>query len=81
MQEEFRKVRFNLNELDLNLGDLDYKDSNGITEERLGFFHRWGDVVFYDPQTESNFQKTIAIVEEFGTGKVFEIAPHCITFL
>ena len=81
MQEELRKVRFNLNEHDLNLGDLDYKDPNGIMAERYGFFHRWGDIVCYDSQTERKFQKTIAIVEEIGMGKIFEIVPHCITFL
>lgn len=81
MQEKLREVRFNLNEQNLNLGDLDYKDPDGITAERHGFFHRWGDVIYYDPQTESNIQKTIAIVEEIDTGKVLEIAPHCITFL
>ena len=80
MKEELRKVRFNLNEQDLTLGDFGYEDSNGIMEERHGFFHRFGDVICYDPQQEKNIHKTVAIVEEIITGKVYEVAPHCIIF-
>ena len=81
MEKELRKVRFNLNEQNLSLDELDYEDSNGIMDEHHGVFHRWGDVFCYDPRTESNIQKVVAIVEEEGTGKIYEIAPHCITFL
>lgn len=81
MQEELRKVRFNLNEQNLSLGDLGYEDPNGITTERHRFYHRWDNVINYDPQTESDIQKIVAIVEEMSTGKVSEIAPQCITFL
>ena len=78
--ENLRKVLFNLNEQGLSLGDLDFNDSNGITEERRGYFHRWGDVVQYDSQSEKSFSKTVAIVEEDTSGKIFEVAPHCIKF-
>ena len=80
MKEELRKVLFNLNELNLSLGDLNYEDSDGIMKERHGLFHCFGDTLIYDSQQEMNLTKKVAIVEEIGTGKVFEVAPHCIKF-
>lgn len=80
MREKLRKVLFNLNEQNLNLGDLDFEDPGGIMEERHGLFHCFGDVIIYDPQQERNFTKKVAIIEEICTGKVFEVAPHCIKF-
>ena len=77
---ELRKVKFNLNEQNLNLGDVDYEDKDGFLEERSGYFHRWGDVIKYDPTLTHNIQKTVAIVEEKATGKVYEVAPHCVKF-
>lgn len=80
MDNELRKVIFNLNSQNLSLGDLNFNDSKGITKERRGYFHRWGDVVQYDSQSEKSFSKTVAIIEEDATGKIFEVAPHCIKF-
>lgn len=80
MKEELRKVIFNLNEQNLSIGDLESEDSNDIMEERQGFFHCFGNVIFYDSQQERNLTKKVAIIEEISTGKVFEIAPHCIRF-
>lgn len=79
-QIKLRKVRFNLNEQNLSLGDIDYEDSDSIMMMRNGYFHRFGDVICYDPKQGKNYQKTIAIVEEMETGDVFEVAPHCISF-
>lgn len=77
---ELRKVVFNLNEQNLSLGDLDYNDSEGLLDERRGYFHRFGDTIIYDPQQERNFPKTFAIIEEAKTGKIFEVAPRCFKF-
>ena len=80
MKEEFRKVRFNLNEQNLTIGDLGYEDTEGISDERSGYFHCWGNVEFYDSEEERFKLKKTAIIEESGTGKVFEIAPKCVVF-
>ena len=80
MKEELRKVVFNLNELNLTIGDLGYKDPEGILVERHGYFHRLGDIIVYDPELGKNLPKTIAIIEEIDTGKVYEVAPHCFRF-
>lgn len=80
MKEELRKVRFNLNEQDLTIGDLGYEDNENLLVERHGFFHCWGNVMFYDSEDEVFKLRTVAIVEESGTGKVFEIAPRCIEY-
>mgnify|MGYP007070111653 CR=1 FL=1 len=80
MIEELRKVQFNLNEQNLTYGDLGFNDSEGIMEERHGYFHCWGNVTFYDAEEERYKQKTVAIIEDTVTGKVFEIAPRCVSF-
>lgn len=80
MEDKLRKVSFNLNGQNLNYGDLDYNDSEGIMKERQGEFHRWGDTTTYDSQEQKMFQKTVAIVEEISTGQIYEIAPHCLKF-
>ena len=83
MKEIKRKVIFNLNEQGLGILEDDGNDNNSVDvhKERQGLFHRWGDVVWYDPNTEKYFQKTIAIVEETPTGIIHEVSPHCIKFI
>lgn len=80
MPEKLRMVLFNLNEQNLALGDFEDGDPKGILADREGFFHRWGDVIWYDPSSKMHFQKTIAIVEELKSGNVFEVSPHCLKF-
>ncbi len=79
MQENLRKVRFNLNNQDLTLGDCGFDDPEGILRERTGYFHRFGDVECLP--NDENVLKTVAIVEEEATGLVYEVAPHCIQFV
>ena len=79
MKEELRKVQFNLNEQNLSLGDLG-EDTEGVSIERHGYFHCWGNVNFYDAEEERFKQSKVGIIEECGTGKVFEVAPKCIKF-
>ena len=80
MVEALRKVQFNLNESELSIGDLESEGDREILKEQQGLFHHWGEIVWYDSLIEKKLQKTIAIVKEIGTGKVFEVAPHCNTF-
>jgi hypothetical protein len=80
MKKELRKVRFDLNEQNLTIGDLGYEDPKGVRKVRHGYFHCWGDVVFYGFNEEKERLRRVAIVEESATGKIFEVAPRCITF-
>lgn len=80
MQEELRKVMFVLDEQNLTIGDLGFEDAEGVAKKRHGYFHRFGDSIVYDAEQERNWPKTIAIVEEIGTGAVYEVAPRCIAF-
>lgn len=80
MKEELRKVRFNLNVQNLTIGDLGFEDPEEILKERLGYFHCWGNVDFYDSEEGQFKLRKVAIVEESKTGKIFEISPKCIEF-
>lgn len=82
MEDKLRKVKFNLseiNEQDLTVGDHE-TDKDGILEERQGWFHRWGDEVYIDPDTDKKFQQTVAIVED-ETGRVYLVSPKTIIFV
>ena len=81
MKEELRKVIFNLNEQNLTIGDLGYEDTEGIMDERQGYFHRLGDLIVYDSEHGRNLQQTVAIIEEIDTGIVYEVVPHCFRFV
>ncbi|MBP5364828.1 MAG: hypothetical protein J6Y82_02755 [Bacteroidales bacterium] len=83
MNEELRKVTFDLNEQNLFIGDisLDFKDKDGILKRRHGLFYRFGDKIVYDSEQEKSFQKTVAIVEEIATGKIYEVAPERVKFV
>lgn len=80
MKEELRKVIFNLNDQNLTLGDMEFNDSKGVMEERHGFFHCWGNVELYNPEEGNIKLKTVAIVEEATTGRIFEVAPKCMSY-
>ncbi len=55
-------------------------------EERLYYFHGWtqeGMTKFHgeDPQRDSTYVATLAIVEDIQTGKVHTTKPSYITFI
>jgi len=73
---EHRKVIFWIVKADFGL--FDHSDDEKGSEdfkERRGFFHEWGLVI------ENSLQKTCAIIEEEGTGKIFMIDPENVQFL
>ena len=74
MEEKLRKVKFDLNEQGLTIGDLQDRDADGILTERYGYFYRLGDVICYDADSGRSLSKTVAIIEEDGTGKVYPVA-------
>ena len=80
MKEKLRKVIFCLNEQNLTIGDLGFEDPEGIKDERHGYFHQFGNIIVYDPKQELFFPKTVAIIEEIETGKVYEVSHHCFRF-
>ena len=83
MNSELRKVHFNLSNQKLKsytIGDFE-DDESGTLKERNGLFHCWGDEIYCDSETEEKFQRTIAIVEEIGTGEVYKVDPNTIVFI
>lgn len=83
MNDNFRKVLFNLGEInrkDSTFGDLD-TDTEGILKEREGMFHCWGDAIHCDSKTGQKLQKTVAIVEEVDTGRIYLVDPRTIIFV
>ena len=80
MENVLRKVHFNLNDQNFTLGDLDYEDPTGKLEEREGYLHCWGKVDYYDSEEGRFKQRTIGVIEECGTGMVYEVASKCVKF-
>ena len=81
MKEKLREVYFNLNEQNLSHGDLGYEDSDGIIEDRHGYFHCWGNVEVYDFEERKFNLRIMAIIEESNTGQIFEVSPKCVRFV
>ncbi len=82
MEKKLRKVKFNLsniNNKDLTIGDYEF-DEGECLKEREGYFHRWGDEVYTDPQTLIKYQVTIALIEELNTGRVYKVDPQTVVF-
>lgn len=59
MDKHLRKAKFNLGEVNENdLTVLDHEaDKNGILETRQEWFHRCGDGVYTNPETDKEFQR------------------------
>ena len=81
--EDLRKVKFTLERFKGTIGDYESagEDADEIMKERTGIFHCWGNAPFYDAGTQTLHDKTVGIVEEDATGKVYEVKPEFITFL
>ena len=81
---EPRKVKFTLEEPGLAIGDYDEMPSNEreeLTNERLGIFHVFGNVPYYDNSMCGFRDRVMGIVEDEATGKVYNVHPVNITFL
>lgn len=80
--EKLRNVVFTLNQIDGTIGDFVSSgvDPDEVMQEREGLFHQWGAELVYCSKTETLMSRTIGIVEEKNSGKVYHVIPKCITF-
>lgn len=82
-EKKLRLVRYSTKPFDGSIGDFESsgEDYEELTKEREGWFHAWGNAPFYDPRTEIWHDKTVAIIEEKGTGKIHKVQPDFLTFI
>ena len=76
-----RELTFTLNELGGNIFDYEFAGENAeeICREREGVLHQWGYDLVYNQETGAYMQRSVAIVEEKGTGKIYHVVPKLIT--
>ena len=81
--ENPRKVTFTLEQFHGTIGDYESAGENTeeIMKERIGTFHCWGNEPLYDANAETFRDRTVGIVEEDVTGKVYHVIPKFMTFL
>lgn len=79
--ENLRNVVFKLEQENMTIGDYATQEElEEKTKKREGFFHMFGNELIYDDKAECYLVRTIGIVEEEKTGKVFHVVPKFITF-
>jgi hypothetical protein len=72
-----RKVKFYLTKVP-GLMQAKIEDAKEIGKERTGMFHTWGTEIIDD---ENKISRTVGIIEEDVTGKIFSVNPNNITFI
>lgn len=83
MEKELRKVSFAIgyrNGYDPDMTDEELKEEHERTRERAGFFHKWVEESDISPQTQEPYTKTLALVEDIETGKMYKVEPNLIKF-
>lgn len=84
--ENLRKVEFTVEQQDMNLGDYDCFDDNPdekaeeTLKKREGYYLGLGNELYYNPDSQRQESKIVAIVEEEGTGKVYHVIPKFMRF-
>lgn len=82
-KKELRKVAFAIgyrNGFDPDMTDEELKEEHERTRERAGFFHKWVEESDISPQTQELYTKTLALVEDIETGKMYKVEPDLIKF-
>ena len=80
---KLRLVRYSIKPFGGSIGDFESggHDANELMQERKGWFHTWGNAPFYDAETSTWHDKTVAIVEEKETGKIHKVQPEFLNFV
>lgn len=77
-----KEVKFSINpELSIyenGFSDEDVAETAELIKERFGYFERWGDQII--TWGENPLQRTVGIIIEAETGKVYEVLPKYIIF-
>lgn len=80
--KKLRKVKFNLNNNELNYGEL-ANEQNGeeLSRDRYGWFHCFGNKLVYCSKNECFLSQLMGCVEEEQTGQVYFVLPINIQFI
>lgn len=81
-EKKLRKVKFNLNNNELNYGEL-VNEQNGeeLSRDRYGWFHGFGNCLYRDITEGQIITMFMGIVEEENTGRVYQVLPKNIEFI
>lgn len=81
--EKLRKVKFTLEHFNGTIGDYESAgvSAEEIMKQRDGLFHTWGNECYWDSEKGTYQNCTVAIVEEIGTGKVYQVCPRFMRFV
>ena len=82
MKEKLRKITFSLAYyyFEPDLTDEQQKEQEEETRQRNGYFHKWVEESDISPQTQELYTKTLALVEDIETGKMYKVEPDLIKF-
>ncbi len=82
MKEKLRKITFSLAYyyFEPDLTDEQQKEQEEETRQRNGYFHKWVEESDISPQTQEPYTKTLALVEDIETGKMYKVEPDLIKF-
>lgn len=82
MKEKLRKITFSLAYyyFEPDLTDEQQKEQEEETRQRDGYFHKWVEESDISPQTQEPYTKTLALVEDIETGKMYKVEPDLIKF-
>lgn len=82
MKEKLRKITFSLAYyyFEPDLTDEQQKEQEEETRQRNGYFHKWVEESDISPQTQEPYTKTLALVEDIETGKMYKVERDLIKF-
>ena len=75
MKEKLRKITFSLAYyyFEPDLTDEQQKEQEEETRQRNGYFHKWVEESDISPQTQEPYTKTLALVEDIETVKMYKV--------
>ena len=80
MQTELRKVEFSLGHESFSPDEKEQKEIEELARKRFGYFHRWVEIEEQSAQSGRFREKTVALVEEVDTGKMYYVEVDFIHF-
>lgn len=81
-KEDLRKVVFSIMypQFRPGLSDEEQRRLNENTRKRNGYFHKWVTIEEQSPQSGRFYDKTMALVEDAETGKLYKVETELMTF-
>lgn len=79
MEKFLRKVKFTLAPYECHTDEDLRKDNEERSKIREGYFHRWIEDI--DTSKDIPYIKTVGLIEEIGTGKLYVTDYYNINFV